>query len=161
MRTDGAADPYGPRQWRSELVPLTGRKRFLNECSVQRVGEETRNNLVLLHGYGAGLGLFYKNFEALSRRPRWKLCALDLLGMGRSSRPPFRIRAMEKEGKIRETENWFVDALEEWRVRRGVDKMTLSGAPAAGLYCSVYTQTNNGKSLDEHKLTSADCSFVN
>ena len=138
VRTDGAADPYGPRQWRSELVALAGRNRFLNEFSVQRVGEETRNNLVLLHGYGAGLGLFYKNFEALSRRPRWKLYALDLLGMGRSSRPPFRIRAKEKEAKIREAENWFVDALEEWRVRRGVDKMTLLGHSLGGYLAVCY-----------------------
>lgn len=138
VRTNSITDPYGPRQWHSKLVQLAGKNRFLNEFSVERTGEETENSLVLLHGYGAGLGFFYKNFEALSRVPRWKLYALDLLGMGRSSRPNFRIRAKDKETKIREAENWFVDALEEWRIKRGIDKMTLLGHSLGGYMAVCY-----------------------
>ena len=137
-RTNSITDPYGPRQWHSKLVQLAGKNRHLNEFSVERVGEETQNNLVMLHGYGAGLAFFYKNFEALSRVPHWKLYALDLLGMGRSSRPAFRIHAKDKEGKVREAENWFVDALEEWRVKRGIDKMTLLGHSLGGYMAVCY-----------------------
>lgn len=115
VTTNSITDPYGPRRWISQMVELGGKDRALNEFSVERVGEDVKENLVMLHGYGAGLGFFYKNFEGLSRAPGWKLYALDLLGMGRSSRPPFRIAAKEKEDKIKEAESWFVDALEEWR----------------------------------------------
>lgn len=75
-------DPYGPRQWSSNLVKLSGKNRALNEFSVERMGETVDQNLVMLHGYGAGLGFFYKNFEGLSRAKGWKVYALDMLGMG-------------------------------------------------------------------------------
>ncbi|KAF2837308.1 alpha/beta-hydrolase [Patellaria atrata CBS 101060] len=135
---DSNTDPYGPRQWNSNLVKLAGKNRALNEFSVERIGEEVENNLVMLHGYGAGLGFFYKNFEALSRAPGWKLYALDLLGMGRSSRPPFRIHAKDHQGKITEAENWFVDALEDWRVQKNIDKFTLLGHSLGGYLAVAY-----------------------
>jgi cardiolipin-specific phospholipase len=138
VRTSAASDPYGPRQMQSRMVELSGKNRFLNEFSVERLGEETKNNLVMLHGYGAGLGFFYKNFEGLSRRPNWKLYALDMLGMGRSSRPPFRILSKNKEEQTREAESWFVDALEEWRVKQGIEKFTLLGHSLGGYLAVCY-----------------------
>jgi cardiolipin-specific phospholipase len=138
-QTNAKQDPYGPRQWASQMVQLKGKDRFLNEFSVERLGEEVDNNLVMLHGYGAGLGFFYKNFEALSRLSNWKLYALDMLGMGRSSRPSFDVvKAKDREGKAREAESWFVDALEEWRVKRGIDKMTLMGHSLGGYMAVCY-----------------------
>lgn len=138
VRTNSIADPHGPRQWHSNLVKLSGRNRALNEFSVERVGEEVEQNLVMLHGYGAGLGFFYKNYEALSRAPGWKLYALDLLGMGRSSRPPFKIHAKDRQGKIQEAENWFIDALEEWRKAKKIEKFTLLGHSLGGYMAVAY-----------------------
>lgn len=139
VTTSAAEDPYGPRQWRSRMVDLRGANRALNEFSVERLdGHDTKHTLVMLHGYGAGLGFFYKNFEGLSRRPGWQLYALDLLGMGRSSRPPFRIAAKDREAGVREAEAWFVDALEEWRRARGIDKMTLLGHSLGGYLAVCY-----------------------
>jgi cardiolipin-specific phospholipase len=120
------------------MVELSGKGRALNEFSVERVGEEVENNLVMLHGYGAGLGFFYRNFESLSRAEGWKVFALDLLGMGRSSRPAFRIHAKDKEGKITEAEDWFIDALEEWRIKRGLDRFTLLGHSLGGYLAVAY-----------------------
>jgi cardiolipin-specific phospholipase len=105
---------------------------------VERVGEEVEQNLVMLHGYGAGLGFFYKNFEGLSRVKGWKLYALDMLGMGRSSRPPFKIHAKDPAGKITEAENWFIDALEEWRVLKKIEKFTLLGHSLGGYVAVAY-----------------------
>ena len=136
--TSHEEDPHGPRRWHSSLVKLAGKDRALNEFSVERIGEPVEHNLVMLHGYGAGLGFFYKNFEPLSRVPRWRLYALDLLGMGRSSRPPFRIRAKDRQGKIAESEAWFVDALEEWRVKRKIDRFTLLGHSLGGYMAVAY-----------------------
>lgn len=120
------------------MVELSGKDRALNEFSVERVGEEADQHLVMLHGYGAGLGFFYKNFEPLSRLKGWQLHALDMLGMGRSTRPPFRIKAKEREEAIREAEAWFVDALEEWRVKRKIDRFTLLGHSLGGYMAVAY-----------------------
>lgn len=143
--TSHEEDPYGPRRWHSSLVKLAGKDRALNEFSIERVGEPVDNNLVMLHGYGAGLGFFYKNFEALSRVPRWRLHALDLLGMGRSSRPPFRIQAKDRQGKIEESENWFVDALEEWRIQRKIERFTLLGHSLGGYMAVAYALKYPGR----------------
>ncbi|KAL4765724.1 putative alpha/beta hydrolase [Aspergillus foveolatus] len=138
-------DPYGPRRWLSSMVQLSGKNRALNEFSVERVGEEADQHLVMLHGYGAGLGFFYKNFEPLSRLPGWQLHALDLLGMGRSTRPPFRIKAKEREAAIREAEDWFVDALEEWRVKRKIERFTLLGHSLGGYIAVNYALKYPGR----------------
>jgi cardiolipin-specific phospholipase len=120
------------------MVNLSGKDRALNEFSVERSGETVEENLVLLHGYGAGLGFFYKNFEGLSRVKGWKLYALDMLGMGRSTRPPFKVHAKDPAGKITEAENWFIDALEEWRILRKIDKFTLLGHSMGGYMAVAY-----------------------
>ncbi|KUJ16806.1 alpha/beta-hydrolase [Mollisia scopiformis] len=138
VRTTSITDPYGPRSWHSNLVKLSGKNRALNEFSVQRDGEPVEENLVMLHGYGAGLGFFYKNFEGLSRVQGWKIYALDMLGMGRSSRPPFKIHAKDQAGKITEAENWFIDALEEWRLLKKIDKFTLLGHSMGGYMAVAY-----------------------
>lgn len=129
-------DPYGTRLWRTTMVQLSGKNRALNEYSIERVGEKVDDNLVILHGYGAGLGFFYKNFEPLSRHRGWRLYALDMLGMGNSARPPFRIRAKELQAKILEAEDWFIDSLEEWRRIRKIDRFTLL-AHSLGGYLAV------------------------
>lgn len=92
----------------------------------------------MLHGYGAGLAFFYRNYDMLSRRPGWKLWSLDLLGYGRSSRPPFYIASKEPDAKITEAEDWFIDALEEWRKIRGIEKFTLLGHSFGGYLAVRY-----------------------
>ncbi|RJE22117.1 Alpha beta hydrolase [Aspergillus sclerotialis] len=138
VATSSLGDPYGPRRWRSSMVELSGKNRALNEFSVERVGEEADQHLVMLHGYGAGLGFFYKNFEPLSRLKGWQLHALDMLGMGRSTRPAFRINAKKREDAIKEAEDWFVDALEEWRIKRKIDRFTLLGHSLGGYMAVAY-----------------------
>lgn len=138
---DGAVtkhDPFGPRLWRSTMVHLSGKNRALNEFSIERVGEQADETLVMLHGYGAGLGFFYRNYEPLSRAPGWKIYSLDMLGMGNSARPPFKIHAKDPQGKITEAENWFIDALEEWRQARKIEKFTLLGHSLGGYLAVSY-----------------------
>lgn len=95
-------------------------------------------DLTFSTGYGAGLGFFYKNFEGISRVKGWKIYALDLLGMGRSSRPPFRVHAKDRQESITEAEDWFIDALEEWRVQKDIDRFTLLGHSLGGYMAVAY-----------------------
>jgi len=127
------------------MVQLAGKNRALNEFSVERTGETADQNLVILHGYGAGLGFFYKNFETLSRPHGWHLYALDMLGMGRSTRPPFKIHAKSREDQIREAEDWFIDSLEEWRKKKNIDKMTLVGHSMGGYMAVCYALKYPGR----------------
>ncbi|KAK6537601.1 hypothetical protein TWF694_011781 [Orbilia ellipsospora] len=122
----------------STQVHLSNQKHYLNEFSVTRPASETKHNLVILHGYGAGLGFFYKNFDALSKRAGWSLYALDLLGMGRSARPHFKIHAHDRIDKVREAESFFVDSLEDWRKQRGLEKFTLMGHSLGGYLAVCY-----------------------
>ncbi|KAI1335869.1 alpha/beta-hydrolase [Xylariaceae sp. FL0016] len=137
-KTSTSFDPYGPRVWKSTMVELPGKNRGMNEFSIERVGEPVDDNLVMLHGYGAGLGFYYKNFEPLSRLKGWKLYALDWLGMGNSRRPPFKINTKEPKEKTTEAENWFIDALEEWRKIRNIDKFTVLGHSMGGYLAVSY-----------------------
>ncbi|KAI1109187.1 alpha/beta-hydrolase [Nemania sp. NC0429] len=137
-QTSAKSDPYGPRIWKSTMVPLSGKNRGLNEFSIERVGEPVDDSLVMLHGYGAGLGFYYKNFEPLSRLTGWKIYALDWLGMGNSNRPPFKITAKDPKEKITEAENWFIDSLEEWRKIRKLDKFTIIGHSLGGYLAVSY-----------------------
>ncbi|KAJ6444590.1 alpha/beta hydrolase [Purpureocillium lavendulum] len=136
--TSDTSDPFGTRVWRRSLVQLSGKNRALNEVCVERVGEEPEETLVMVHGYGAGLGFFYNNFEPITRIPGLRLYALDMLGMGNSSRPSFKIHAKDKEQQVIEAENWFIDALEEWRKARKIERFTLLGHSLGGYLAVSY-----------------------
>jgi cardiolipin-specific phospholipase len=127
------------------MVELSGKNRVLNELSIERVGEQADDTLVMVHGYGAGLGFFFKNFEPLSRPQGWKVYALDMLGMGNSARPPFKIHAKDPQGKIAEAESWFIDALEEWRKVRKIEKFTLLGHSLGGYLAVSYALKYPGR----------------
>ncbi|KAK9464963.1 Alpha/Beta hydrolase protein [Lipomyces arxii] len=118
------------------LTIQISRGLHLNEFEITNTVEPIKEELVVLHGYGAGLAFFYRNFDKLSQVPGWRLHALDLLGYGRSSRPRFKIKAKDKYDAVHAAENWFIDSLEEWRVKKGIDKFTLM-AHSMGGYIGV------------------------
>lgn len=128
---------------RSSRVELSDPKQYINTFAIEptKPGESAPPPAVVLHGYGAGLGFFFQNFPALGR---WagsrgtSVYALDWLGMGRSARVPFRVKAKRDDvaGRVNEAESFFVDSLEEWRSKMGLEKMTLIGHSLGG-YLSV------------------------
>lgn len=71
--------------------------------------------------------------------------ALDLLGMGRSSRPPFKVHAKDRQESITEAEDWFIDALEEWRVKKKIKKFTLLGHSLGGYMAVAYALKYPGR----------------
>lgn len=75
-----------------------------------------------------GIGFFYQNFGALgdwAAKRNASVYALDWLGMGRSARVPFKVNAKREDikGRVNEAESFFLDALEEWREKMGIEKM--------------------------------------
>ncbi|KAH9978007.1 alpha/beta-hydrolase [Lactifluus volemus] len=135
----------GPVIARSERVPLLKPKHYLNTLSIKSTAPspDAPPPAVLLHGYGAGLGFFFLNFHTLAEWASTRgtsVYAVDWLGMGRSARVPFRIRAKRGDiaGRVYEAESFFVDSLEEWRERAGLEKMTLIGHSLGAYFSTVY-----------------------
>ena len=97
--------------------------------------------MVLLHGYGAGLGFFFKNYGTLADwagRKGTNVYAVDWLGMGRSARVPFNVTAKRTDvvARVSEAESFFIDSLEEWREKMGLEEMTIVGH-SLGAYLSA------------------------
>jgi cardiolipin-specific phospholipase len=130
----------------SEQVPLTSNpRRWLNMFAMTPTAPraDAPPPVVVLHGYGAGLGFFFLNFPTLAQ---WvgvrgaPVYALDWLGMGRSARPAFRVRARRDDvhARVEEAEDFFLDALEDWRARMGLERMTLVGHSLGGYLSAAY-----------------------
>ncbi|KAI9008195.1 Alpha/Beta hydrolase protein [Gaertneriomyces semiglobifer] len=130
------------------LVDL-GEGRMINTLVIDRISESERtlphkNVLVMCHGYGAGLGFFYRNYAGLSQSLShdYRIYALDWLGMANSSRPAFpRIPRNASDKDIVDTaEDFFVSSLEKWREKMRIEKMTLMGHSLGGYLATAYTE---------------------
>ena len=92
--------------------------------------EGTKTPILMVHGFGAGLGMWALNVEELSRdRP---MHTFDMLGFGRSSRPSF-----DNDPKI--VEETFVNSIEDTRKELGLDKFILIGHSFGGYLAYAYT----------------------
>ncbi|TFK27044.1 abhydrolase domain-containing protein 4 [Coprinopsis marcescibilis] len=129
----------------SSLVSLSNPKHHINTLAMTSTNPDTSSSAsppaVVLHGYGAGLGFFFRNFPTLAHwaeRRRSAVYAIDWLGMGRSARVPFSVKAKRSnvEERVEEAESFFIDSLEDWRKQMGLERMTLIGH-SLGAYLSV------------------------
>ena len=90
---------------------------------------------ILVAGYGAGAGLWWRNLAALGAA--FRVHAVDLLGTGLSSRPPFP--ATDRQS----AEAWFVEHLEAWREAAGVTEPCVLIGHSLGAYlCASYAATH-------------------
>ncbi|KAK6174529.1 hypothetical protein SNE40_017787 [Patella caerulea] len=91
--------------------------------------EEEHTPLVMVHGFGGGVGLWIQNLDDLSEKRT--VYAFDLLGFGRSSRPTFN-----RDPSLAESE--FIDSIEEWRKSVKLEKFVLMGHSLGGFLASAY-----------------------
>lgn len=108
-------------------------------------GKSEAPPLVLLHGYMNGSLYFYRNLLGLSDHSSGgTVYALDMLGWGLSSRPPFKTKTIEGHDEVHAAEQFFVESLEAWRQAHKIDKMNLGGHSMGGYlsvaYCEKYPQ---------------------
>jgi len=94
----------------------------------------TNETLVLCHGYGQGIGAWYRNVNQLGKH--FDLYAVDWLGFGNSSRPPGGPRGLGVDA----TEEWFIDSLEAWRVRKNITQFNLCGHSLGGYLSVCYAE---------------------
>lgn len=73
--------------------------------------------IVLIHGYGGSALTYYPLFQYLNGK--YHVIAIDLMGMGCSSRPDFLAQSTREAGLF------FVESLELWRRQMKLKKMTL------------------------------------
>lgn len=93
-------------------------------------GIEDKCPLVMLHGMGAGLALFAMNFDDLSKCRT--VYAIDLPGYARSSRCQFKSNPEEAEAQ-------YVQSIESWRLKMGLEKFCLLGHSFGGYLSAAYT----------------------
>ncbi|KAJ3272740.1 hypothetical protein HDV01_005268 [Terramyces sp. JEL0728] len=106
-----------------------GKNRLINTLTLN-FNPDNQKNLVMTHGYGAGLGFYYKNYNELKKLDGFNVYSLDWLGMANS-------RDTE-EKLVADAEDFFVDSLEEWRKRMGMEQMVLLGHSLGGYLSTCY-----------------------
>ncbi|SCU94633.1 LANO_0E07448g1_1 [Lachancea nothofagi CBS 11611] len=103
-------------------TPIDDQGNYINEFCIMPTNpnrEKPMKHLILIHGYGAGLGFFLKNLEKLPLiNDSWCIHALDLPGYGFSSRPrlPFHFAKDSAE----QVEQWFHTRFQRWMKARGL-----------------------------------------
>jgi len=88
--------------------------------------------LVLIHGFGAGIGFWIGNLDFLAKH--YTVYAIDLPGFARSSRPdPKTIQTID------DAEKYWTETIDGWAKEVGVDKFHLLGHSLGGYVSACYT----------------------
>lgn len=88
--------------------------------------------VVLMHGLGMGKAMYDEVAKILSDQGL-SVYAVDWLGMGLSHRPRCRTHT-----SLSQSEGYFVDALEKWRIAMGIEQFVLVGHSLGGYLSGVY-----------------------
>lgn len=123
---------------------------YINELVIEpRVKKEDkpRKRLIFVHGYGAGLGFFLKNFENLPLLDdSWSIHAIDLPGYGFSSRMDFPFEFPRDDTTV--VCDWFLDRMNTFFEKRGFnDSENIVMAHSMGAYLMSFFLNKNPDSI--------------
>ncbi|TYZ61411.1 hypothetical protein PybrP1_002961 [[Pythium] brassicae (nom. inval.)] len=107
----------------------------LGTVHVPYCGDSTQlpaRNLVLVHGYMAGNAFWAANLQALAKF--FNVYAVEWRGIGRSVRPAFQ-RMTD-----RESDEFFVESLEEWRRELQLNRFILCAHSMGAIYSTYYSE---------------------
>lgn len=147
---------------------------FIHEFYLENNNESTFGNqqqqqhIVIIHGYMAAMGYFIKNVEDVIKIPGVRLHLIDLPGFGNSSRPKFPKEFIlepnslsAKINQILQIENWFIDKIENWRIKRNINQFKLIGhSMGAYLSCCYLMKYNLSTSGNENEKLVSDVILV-
>eukprot|EP00250_Pteridium_aquilinum_P020665 c24903_g1_i1 orf=312-1550(+) len=122
----GAGPPGSGIRWFRSASPES---RYINTVTFENKSENAPT-LVMVHGYAASQGFFFRNFDTLAQH--FRVIAIDQLGWGASSRPDFTCKNTE------ETETWFIDSFEAWRKAKNLENFILLGHSFGGYVAAKY-----------------------
>lgn len=91
---------------------------------------ESKQPILMIHGFGAGLGFWILNYDFLASNLNRKIYAIDILGFGRSSRTSYNLKE--------DIEEQFVDSIERWRKKMGISKFIILGHSFGGYLSANY-----------------------
>ncbi|WWC93086.1 uncharacterized protein L201_008051 [Kwoniella dendrophila CBS 6074] len=120
---------------------------YINTLEITKPEDkDSKEAVVVLHGYAAALGFFFRNWESVAistSETGRRTFFLDWLGMGLSSRPsPSLLNSNSSNTPIPKrvsiAEHFFVSSLESWREKVGLEKMILVGHSLGGYLASAY-----------------------
>ncbi|KAG5360736.1 putative cardiolipin-specific deacylase [Yarrowia sp. B02] len=140
--------PESDGKRKAEICETEIRKNtFINDFHISNIEQpehesSSSRTLVMLHGWGTGMGLWFENLDAISSLPGWNIHVLDNPGMGRSTRETFDINQHkdDPDGRqmVAETEEWYLSRLEAWREKKGLERFVLLGHSLGGYIASIY-----------------------
>lgn len=100
------------------------------EIESEKKEENQKVPLILIHGFGAGICTWILNLDTLASTIDRKIYAFDLFGFGRSTRAQFDFTG--------DVEGQFVDSIEKWRQKQGINKFILLGHSFGGYLSASY-----------------------
>lgn len=115
-------------KWQVEDVPVGPQPEQYMHTTLG--GQPDAPPLVLCPGYGAGTGFFFRNLDGLAQA--FRVFAVDWLGTGLSGRPAFT--ASDRAS----AEDFFLESLNAWRAKQGLQKFILVGHSLGGYLAASY-----------------------
>lgn len=102
-----------------------------------RCGDNNKEDMVLLHGYGGSSALYYPMLKGLTER--YRVHCIDFVGMGLSSKEKFECQSTD------ETIDFILGSIEKWREAVGLEKFHLVGHSFGGYISGQYAYTHENR----------------